>query len=142
LLALATGLSTARCERYKVEGRAQQHHQRDDGGIDDLADSRGDSAGHQQNDGQRINEEEQNLNKARSAARGDEFVRADLVESQPRFCSTKTGPGVYLDISWPSHLFRNIARPRNRFNALPGEAVETVRQDIRQASCYLAKARR
>ena len=54
--------------------------------------------------GQRINEQEQDLNKARRAARRDGFVRADLAEPQARLCSAKTNPGVFLNISCRSHL--------------------------------------
>jgi hypothetical protein len=44
------------------------------------------------------------LGDIRPDVRRDEFVRADLAEPQARLCSAKTGPGVYLGISWPSHL--------------------------------------
>ena len=77
----------------EVEDDAQHHHEDDDGGVDALAEDRGDDARDQQNDDQRIRQEQEDLDEAGRTGRPRGLVGADftepparLVGRQPRAC--------------------------------------------------------
>ena len=77
---------------HEVEHDAESHHEHDDRGVDSFAEQRGDDAGDQQNDDQRVRQEQENLNEASRARRPRGLVRADLTEPAARVVGSQASP--------------------------------------------------